>query len=407
VLPLAVPDPRSVEPLPAGANLIHIGPQKTGSTTIQRVMHRRRHQLAELGVVYPGPTMRPLAAGAEIGFAVPRGKQAAPPGAWADLVAQVTQPGDRRVCVSHEAFGRATPAQVERIVGELGGDRPHVLAVVRRYDSYLPSQWQQRVKAGELRSYEEWLRVVLDGGPETYAWRNVWMPHDTVELVGRWAARVGAENITLLIGDEDHRALLPDVFERLLALPPGALRQEDGRGGGANRSLSYPETELLRATMARAAERDLPDEMSYWLLHQGLIASLVKAPYPAGEARIPPLPGWAHDRVVELSDARIAGLRDAGVRVLGDLEGLRVAPRDAAATAVPGTVDAVTMPTAQRAADGLLRGAMLHRAALEGRSRQGSAKGLAPDAASVEPSAGRGSKLLAGVRRRLTGGHHV
>lgn len=383
-----VPDPRAVEALPVGINLIHIGPQKTGSTAIQGVMHRRRRELAELGVVYPGPTMRPLAAGAEIGFAIPRGKEPAPPGAWADLVAQVGQPGERRVCVSHEAFGRATPEQVERIVGELGGDRPHVLAVVRRYDSYLPSQWQQRVKAGERRSYEQWLRVVLEGGHETYAWRNVWMPHDTVELVRRWAERAGARNITLLVGDESDRTLLPDVFERLLALPAGTLREE-GRRHGANRSLSYPETELLRATMRYATEQGMPDAEAYRLLHQGLIARMVRSPYPDGEPRIPALPDWAHDRVVELSDARIDRLRDAGVRILGDLEGLRVAPRVASAEPIPEKVETVSMATAQRAVEGLLRGALQDRPAT-GDDAQ----------APAEPKPAFAS-LLALMRRRL------
>ena len=351
-----VPDPRAVEALPPGVNLIHIGPQKTGSTAIQNVMHRRRQQLAEFGVIYPKPGARPVAAGAEIGFAVPRGKKPARPGAWDRLVAQVDQPGERRVCISHEAFGRAKPAQIERIVGELGGEHPHVLAVVRRYDTYLPSQWQQRVKAGELRSYEQWLRVVLEGDRETYAWRNVWLPHDTVALARRWADRVGAANVTLLIGDEGDRRLLSDVFERLLALPAGTLRQE-GRHG-ANRSLSYPETELLRSTMARAAERGLPDAQAYRLLHRGLIASLVSSPYPTGEQRIPPLPDWAHDRVVELSEARIAGLREAGVRILGDLEKLRVAPRSGGTVALPETVETVSMTTARRAIEGLIAGAL-------------------------------------------------
>jgi len=386
-----VADPRAVEPLPAGVNLIHIGPQKTGSTAIQGVMHQRRTQLAELGVVYPGPTMRPLAAGAEIGFSIPRGKAAAPPGAWDDLVAQVSQPGTRRVCISHEAFGRATPAQVDRIIGDLGGERPHVLAVLRRYDSYLPSQWQQRVKAGELRSYDAWLRIVLEGSRGDYAWRNVWMPHDTVELVRRWGQRVGPENITLLVGDEADRTLLPDVFERLLALPAASLHGESRRNG-ANRSLSYPETELLRSTMAYWAEQKLPSQEAFRLLHKGLVATLVRSPYPVDEQRIPPLPGWAHDRVVELSDARIAGLREAGVRILGDLEKLRVEPREADAAQPPGEVETVSMITAQRAVQGLIKGAMWKPPA----AASGSDASASPQP--VEPQVG----LLTRVRRRLS-----
>ena len=44
------------------------------------------------------------------------------------------------------------------------------------------------------------------------------------------------------------------------------------------------------------------------------------------------------------------------MRILGDLEGLRVPPRAADAVEIPRTVDAVSMATARRAVEGLLRG---------------------------------------------------
>lgn len=350
-------DPRAVEPLPLGTRLIHIGPQKTGSTAIQAAMHAKREELAELGVVYPGPRMRPLRAGAEIGFPMPRGKPQGPPGAWQRLVDLVAAAGDSRVCVSHEAFGRATPEQVQRIVTGLGGERPHVLAVVRGYDSYLPSQWQQRVKAGVRATYEEWLRIVLGDDSTEREWRQVWVPHDTVGLVRRWSERVDPADITLLIGDESDRSLLPDVFERLLALPKGFLTVEQST---ANRSLSYPETELLRGLYANFAAAGRTDREHFRLIHRGVIAALVAAPYPDGEPRVPALPDWAYERVAELSEQRLAALGNLGVRILGDPTKLRLPPRDSSAASGSATreVNAVSLTTALRALDGMAHGAL-------------------------------------------------
>lgn len=351
-----IADPRSVEPLPEGTRLIHIGPQKTGSTAIQAAMHERREELAQLGVVYPGPRMRPLRAGAEIGFPMPRGKLTGPPGAWQRLVDLVAAAGDKRVCVSHEAFGRATPEQVERIVTGLGGDRPHLLAVVRGYDSYLPSQWQQRVKAGVRASYEEWLRIVLGDDTREREWRQVWVPHDTVQLVRRWAELVDPADITLLVGDESDRSLLPDVFERLLDLPEGILTVEHAI---ANRSLSYPETELLRGLYADFAAAGRTDREHFRLIHRGVIAALVASPYPDGEPRVPALPRWAYERVAELSEQRLAGLAGLGVRILGDPEKLRLPAHsgsDADGSEAP--VVSVSLATALRALDGMAHGAL-------------------------------------------------
>jgi hypothetical protein len=349
-----VPVARDVAPLAEGTRLIHIGPQKTGSTAIQAVMHARRPELAELGVVYPGPRMRPQLAGAEIGFPLPRGKRPGPPGAWQRLVDEVVGAGEKRVCISHEAFGRANATQVERIITDLGGDRPHVLAVLRRYDTLLPSQWQQRVKAGVRLSYDDWLRIVLGEDQSQSEWQQVWSAHDTVTLVRRWAERVDPSQITLLVGEDSDRTLLPDVFERLLDLPAGFLGVDLGNG---NRSLSYPETELVRGLYDAFAEAGRSKREHFRLIHRGVIAGLVTSPFPEGEPRIPALPEWAYDRVIELSERRVEGLADLGVRILGAPERLRVVRPDASAGSIP-EIGAVSLTTALRALEGMARGAL-------------------------------------------------
>lgn len=364
-----------MDALPDGTHLLHIGPQKTGSTTIQAALHRSRAVLRDHGVIYPGPGPRPKhALHHGLGFSVARGGPKGSEQEWQDLLAQVHDPAARVAVVSHEAFGRADNDQIRRVVETLGGDRPHVVAVARRLDRLMPSQWQQRVKAKLTLSYDEWLGVVLgEPDPEHPVWRNLWVPHDTVTLLRRWAGPVGAENVTLIVGDEADRDLLPRTFEALLGVPCGTL---DLRAGARNRSLSYGEVELLRHLNRRFEGHRRWSAADYFaLVHQGVIPALVQAERDPADPPIPPLPRWAFDRLVEVSEQRLSGLaelREAGLRIIGDVERLRLRPEEAPAA------DAATEPLvrpdlAARALEGMAAGALRRRGKGEaaGPSRQG------------------------------------
>lgn len=342
-------------PLPEGTHLLHIGPQKTGSTAIQWAMHLAREDLRRQGVVYPGPGPRPRAAAAAgLGFDRMSAREDDSIEAWQDLLRQVHAPGSRRVCISLEAFARATDEQARRIVAELGGDRPHVVAVARRYDALMPSQWQQRVKTQLTLSYVEWLELVLgEPDPEDQHWSNLWVPHDTVALLDRWSGLVGPENVTLLVADEADHDILPRAFEQLLGLEQDTLRE---RGGRANTSLTYEQAELLRLLNVVFFEQEWDGRPYVELVRRGVVPALLAEPRSPDAARVPPVPDWARARLVELSDRRIEGLSRHPARVVGDLELLRVAPvaDDAARTEEPGTV---RLETAVAALEGMARAA--------------------------------------------------
>jgi hypothetical protein len=357
-----------VAPLPAGSRLIHIGPQKTGSTALQGALHHARPQLRELGVLYPGPTARPMEAfAAGLGLAMPLGAPQPDIGLWHDLQRQLAEPGVRVACVSHEALGRCGPPIVKRVVEEIGGPRPHVLAVARSYERLLPSQWQQRVKARVSLSYEEWLRIVLLEGPYSPIRRNLWIAHDTARLVKRWAVSVGLENVTVVIASEQDRYLLLRTAEQLLGLPPDLLSLVESR---SNRSLTYPEVELLRGLNEIFDRNQWSDEDYYDLVACGVIPALVNnEPHP-DDAPIPDLPEWARERIVELSARRVRLLSQMGVRVVGDLESLLTpatppTPPDAA---LDGSVfDPADHALALRALEGMVSG---YFATASGKSRR-------------------------------------
>jgi hypothetical protein len=367
--------PEAVEPLVDGTHLLHIGPQKTGSTSLQHSMHEQREQLRRHGVVYPGPGVRSrLALGAGLGYPTPTGGQRPAKALWQQMLDQVNDPDARIVCVSSEAFGRAPGKQIKRTVAALGGDKPHVLLVARPYDRLLPSQWQQRVKARVSLTYEEWLRVVLGPQPPERDphWRNLWIPHDSVELATRWGQVVGIENVTVLCSDDRDRTLLSSVVERLLGVPAGLLTPGDEV---VNRSLSYGEVELLRAVNAHFEERGYAAKRYHRLVHRGLVPALLTRPRHPDDLPIPPLPAWSWPPLVERSRERVDGLARLDARVVGD-PGVLLLPDEPPPGAVaegggPTTASSqVPLPIVERALAGLIDGAYNDRRIAKGRARR-------------------------------------
>jgi hypothetical protein len=310
--------------VPEGARLVHIGPHKTGSTAIQVAMQEASPQLAAHGVHYAtGRRHRPDRAGWALGLkGKPAGTERPPADLWDEFARQVAEAGEQRVCISNEDFGRATRPQLKELVDAFGPDRVHVVAVARRLDSYLPSQWQERVKAGERRHFEEWLRVVLDRDNDDWDWdrNNVWFAHDTQRLVKRWVEVVGEERFTLIVSDESDRQLLPRTFEDMLGLPHDTLRPNPVR---SNRGLTWGETELVRAVNDAIAEADWPREERRRFVKHGVLKDMASRPAPAGPKN-PPFPDWAVEPLRRLSDQRVEQIRALGVRVVGDPEVMRL-----------------------------------------------------------------------------------
>jgi hypothetical protein len=249
--------------------------------------------------------------------------------------------------VSNEDFGRATPAQVGHLVEDLGGDRVQVLSVVRRLDRYLPSQWQERVKAGDDRSYDGWLRVVLDTQNPEPDWdrRNVWYSHDVRALVERWVKVVGPERFTVVVSDEADHSVLPRTFETMLGLPEGFVVPDPSR---SNRGLSLAETELIRCVNELLAERGFQrPQRRRLLLKAGVHRDMQGRPTPPGP-KSPPLPDWAVGRLRDLGEQRVHDLEalgELGVHVVGD-PGLMRMPADVEPASSPIPIPSIDLGTA-------------------------------------------------------------
>lgn len=321
--------------LPEGVRLVHIGPPKTATTSLQAALHAARPHLEEHGVHYAGKRRHEmLAAVAAVGGKGFLGGPAPDLSEWEALLADMEAAANRRTIFSSEYLAQARAPKVRDIVDEIGRDRIHVVLTLRPLDRLIPSQWQQYIQTGYDVGYEGWLRAMFSESPPPSLTPSFWVRHRHDELTARWAEAVGPENVTVVVLDpRDHDHVLR-VFEQLVGLPPGLLTLQ---GDLSNRSLTFAEIEVVRAFNARFKQEGWPDSAHFRYLRNGVIRAMRTRQPAAGEAKIV-TPAWAQDRIAALTETMVPGIRALGVRVVGDLDDL------IATAARPDAADRPTTP---------------------------------------------------------------
>jgi hypothetical protein len=319
-------------PLPAGSVLLHIGPHKTGTTTLQGAFHVNRESLEGLGVHYAGRDRQPmLAALAMSGRPGRRGDAEATPEHWAALVDEVQSTTGARVVVSSEFFADASDEAAAEVVRQLGGDRVHVVVTLRALARIMPSQWQQYVQNGVRRPYDEWLERIL-ADPPLDPRPRFWFRHAHGELVERWTRVVGAENLTVIVLDESDRAMFLRAFEALLDLPPESVVPE---ADVVNRSLTAGEVEVVRLLNEEFQRREWGDDLYGRVVRDGVAKRLLAERVPAAGEPAITTPRWALERAAVLGALAAEQIRAAGVRVVGDLGTLSSVPSGSADDSPP------------------------------------------------------------------------
>ena len=339
--------------------LLHIGVHKTGTTAVQTSLANSRDILDTWNVRYPGRLMahREIASsvmGRPLGW---RTDGAKPPkaGLWEQTVADAHAYRGTTV-ISSEFFAESPLDVVQRIVGDVGVDRLHVVVTLRNLGRILPSAWQQNLKSGFETPYLPWIQRMLF--QEDEATRNTifWRRHRHDELVERWAGLVGPEHLTVVVVDDRVREGIFHHFEDLLELPRDTLY--DRRGEVSNRSMTLAEAAFLRrlnvAVGGAAGWRAYPNRVQALM-----VKSLVEGRSPEpGEARLA-TPQWALDRASEIADQMVTRIEATGVRMVGDPAVLRERisgpeeavddvtdlPVDAAISTIMGALEATQHPS--------------------------------------------------------------
>lgn len=312
--------------LPDGGVLLHVGPHKTGTTAIQGALFQARPAMAKLGVIYPGRgRQHQMAALALTGNNGLRGDRPATLEDWDKLVAEVTAARGQRVIISSEFFDECTDEIARTVVDAFDPDRVHVVITLRPIAKILPSAWQQYVRNGLRRSYEEWLNGMLIEAPYEAPTPSFWRRHHHDVLVERWVKTVGPDRVVVVVLDERNPDSLMRTFEQFLSLPTGMLEAEVGWD---NRSLTAAETELVRSINLEYHGRKWAPSIYNNVVRLGLIKQMQRRKPDPGEPGIV-TPAWGIGRANEIAAAAADRIRASGAHIVGDLDWLSaVAPKD-------------------------------------------------------------------------------
>lgn len=332
---MLVAEPNAELLLPPRTRLVHIGPMKTGTTSIQAAASARREKLLAHGVRYPGTWFNHRREfGALMGWSVNTWRRSGPlrpdlldvdksgvPGQkfWDDLQAEIDADPDRRILLTHEFISQADDATAKRIVDALG--QPiHICVTLRAPGQIVPSLWAQGVRDdAQTEPYLDWLARFYGKDPEHPLAERYRRAYDQAGLVDRWSRLVGPSNVTVVIVDPSAPSRLTDSFEAMLGLPAKMLTW-----GRTNRSLTAPEAEFFRRVNAELQTRGADWRSQYALVWKGAIQEGTQPRHPGPDEPRMLLPEWAA-RIAE-DDGRVFADRigKSQVRVVGDLDELAV-----------------------------------------------------------------------------------
>jgi hypothetical protein len=308
--------------LPVGTRLVHIGPP-AGTATLQTAFDVGRRAAAGQGVHYAGPTRQPVAPVLAVtGRPSPTGGRPPSMRHWRSLVGEIDAAREDRVVVSSELFADAQADAIRTVVDDLGGARVHVVVTLRPLTAILPAQWQQFVQAGLRASYDDWLAAMFDrveGAPVPTFWHR----HRHDRLIARWVDVAGPANVTVVVQDDPDDGKVLRTFEQLVGLQDGTLAAEARMT--ADRSMTWPEAEVVRAFNQLFWQEGLGAALHARVMRYGA-ASYMKAREPAADEAPIQTPGWAIDRATDVAREMVGAIAASGVRVVGDLERLTVAP---------------------------------------------------------------------------------
>lgn len=301
--------------------VVHIGPRKTGTTSIQAALASRRDPLRELGVVYPGtgkqhfqPVNRFIGR-RQLWETDVDGEVVERP--WRQLLREI---GDApHGVISTEVLSQARREHVQRIVDSAPDRTPIVVITYRRFEDLLSSTWQQLVKEGLRDPLDEWSRAAVVAYPEL---SQDPFPRilDLATLVDIWGGIVGPENVVVILIERSQPLAIFNAFEEVLSLPQGFLTPDGG--AAQKRSFTAQEAELLRQTNA-LLPRDQDSLKRHRALRRSVAHWLDEHPASDDDTRLS-LPLDVVKLARERSAEIVHSVRELSgrIRVFGDLESL-------------------------------------------------------------------------------------
>ena len=178
--------------------ILHIGPQKTGTSYMQKRLYQYRDRLDRHGFAYhlpppPGatdPATAPRPHFSDLGLLLAHGGIER----FAAELAHLREERMECLIVSTEYLSKHSAEQIKPLAALFAGDQVEIYAYCRRWSDRLPSAWWQRVSTGFATPFPAWLAETL-ATPARNALVNESL------LWQRWARVFGRQHIHILSYD--------------------------------------------------------------------------------------------------------------------------------------------------------------------------------------------------------------
>ena len=201
--------------------ILHIGPPKTASTTIQRAIHAISPALRTSGTRTSVDVYQELF---RLYKSDPKGRRTSNAVKEFQRVANsLLAQGAERLIVSSEIMAWLDPESIECVLDAFGRDRVRVVFGIRSLAGMIPSIWQEQLKHQFKVDFTDWLEALFgelsppgskaehqstknfEFGPASSAAQfraeRFWHANDQGALAHRWSAALSSERVTGFVVD--------------------------------------------------------------------------------------------------------------------------------------------------------------------------------------------------------------
>ena len=333
--------------------IVHIGPRKTGTTYLQRVLQQLSPSLKAKGVLYP-TDYRGQEDYNHVGAVsdLTHNEESKESNRWTGKdgsgwtgLASTVAAWDGTAIISAEMIGGLRPAAAKRMLEGLSASTVDIVITMRDLGRILPSSWQQHVRNTHTQSYRRYLErrasergdlppIQMQAEWDAERHQTFWRSYAYGALVRRWQDLVGADHVSVvtlppagspsnLLWDRFRAALAVDALPETAPKLPAFI---------ANIGSTRSEAVFLHALNVEAKRRGWNRKTANELQQQLLSSGFLERPDRGGPLL---LPRSYLGTVREWVDVDIADMATTDVVVHGDVEDLRVLDSAASHGRVP------------------------------------------------------------------------
>jgi hypothetical protein len=307
--------------------ILHIGPMKTGTTSLQFALHRSRKLLASHGIRYLADYLHGNSNTAALGLIGPDGLTQGEwhywdrrEDDWKRLRQQLLDPKTQLTVVSGEAFAECDDHAISRLRAELSAYDVHLVLTLRRLSALVPSVWQESAKRRPYPSLSEFSDRLLSREVGDEISNRFWRCQEHDMLIRRWQLNLQPTKTTIIIPDKSEPNLLLSAFATVMGIPKDAASElVNAAKFYKNRSRTAEEMALRQKLFKQLQESGLMD--SARIYSQRMVHS--------GEDRVPlldehdiSLDNSARKEWLPIEKRMVSALRDLKVQSIGDIGSL-------------------------------------------------------------------------------------